>query len=333
MNVIYMDSGTTNTRAYLIAGGKPISARSAPVGTRQSSMAGDNTVLLRGLKELYDRLLQENHLTDRDIDEIWMSGMVTNNWGIVDVEHMSLPLDAAKAAAESYVHFEDRFFGRELHLIRGAKTTAPGASISLDELEYVGNVRGEEIEVLGLIGAQKDTDTFLAVMPGSHTHVCYVRNGQFCDILSCFTGELHAAVMAETILSGELTHKDIPMQRENVMRGYTYLKRYGFVRALYIMHASKVFDVCSNDVRTQMVSGVLAGGVADLTARKTADEWRDAEKVVVVGKKNHIDAYTQLFAHVLSLPVEKVSDIDGMDFALAGFLEILKAQAEKKRPD
>ena len=57
------------------------------------------------------------------------------------------------------------------------------------------------------------------------------------------------------------------------------------------------------------------------------------EKVVVVGKKNHIDAYTQLFAHVLSLPAEKVSDIDGMDFALAGFLEILKAQVEKKRPD
>ncbi len=332
MNTVYMDSGTTNTRAYLILDGKPAAACSAPVGTRQSSIAGSNAVLLQGLKALYDRLLRENGLADQDIEEIWMSGMVTNNWGIVDVEHMSLPLDAAKAARESYRCFEDRFFHRELRLIRGAKTTAPGKSISLEELEYVGNVRGEEIEILGLIGAEPDIDAFLAVMPGSHTHVCYVKNGQICDILSCFTGELHAAVMTETILSGELTHEDIPLQREYVMRGYDYLKKYGFVRAIYIMHASRVFDVCSNDVRTQMISGILAGGVVDLTAKKTAHEWSEAKKAVIVGKKNYIAAYTQLFKEVLSLPVEQCADIGGKDFALAGFLEILKARAEAFRP-
>jgi len=326
MNVVYMDSGTTNTRAYLIRDGAAVAADRAAVGTRDSAIAGNNAVLLRGLKELYDRLLAAGGLTDAEIDEIWMSGMVTNGFGIVDVEHMSLPLDAAKAARESCTYREDAFFRRDLHLVRGAKTTAPGQAVTMEMLEHVGNVRGEEIELLGLMADEPQTDAFLAVMPGSHTHVCYVRGGQLVDILSCFTGELNAAIGAQTILSGELARGDVPMQREHVLRGYDYLQRYGLVRALYIVHASKVFAACSDEARTQMLSGILAGGVAELVARKVAGDWRDAKKAVIIGRQGYIAAYAMLLDRSLGIPVEQRADAHGIDFALAGLLEILRVR-------
>ena len=150
MVYVYMDSGTSNTRAYLLRDGALLAEAKAPVGTKDSAIAGDNAVLVGGMKKLYDGLLEAQGLTDGDVGEIWMSGMVTNGFGVHEAPHMSLPVDARTLAVQACVYKEEKFFGRELHLVRGAKTTAPDAAIDFSNLPGVGNVRGEEIEIIGL---------------------------------------------------------------------------------------------------------------------------------------------------------------------------------------
>ena len=326
MVYVYMDSGTSNTRAYLLRDGALLAEAKAPVGTKDSAIAGDNAVLVSGMKKLYDGLLEAQGLTDDDVGEIWMSGMVTNGFGVHEAPHMSLPVDARALAEQACVYKEENFFGRELHLVRGAKTTAPDAAIDFSNLPGVGNVRGEEIEIIGLMGSggAPQTGAFAVVAPGSHTHVCYVRNGKFCDILSCFTGELNFAIGKDTILSGELFHGDVAMEEENVLRGYGYLKEYGMVRALYILHASKVFEVCPDAVRSQMLAGVISGGVAELVGKKQKGEWSDLERVYILGDKPYIASYKILMERELGVPAELKKNAGGRSFALAGFLELIR---------
>jgi len=326
MLYMYMDSGTSNTRVYLLRDEELVGAALAAVGTKDSAIAGDNAVLLRGLKRLYNELLLKNGLSDSDISEIWLSGMVTNSFGIREVPHMSLPLDAKKLAAEAYCHFEDRFFRRRLMLLRGAKSVGPGQMVDFSNVETVNNVRGEEIEVVGVMStplAPEDGD-FVVVCPGSHTHVCLVRNRRFSDILSCFTGELHHAIASGTVLSGELERGAVEMEKQGVLRGYGYLKQYGMVRALYLIHATRVFDICSDAERSQMLSGVIAGGVAELLAKKAAADWSAIKKVLVIGEQDYIAAYGTLIEEELGLPVQVAGEHDGKSFALLGFLEVLR---------
>lgn len=324
---VYMDSGTSNTRAYLIKGcAEVIDKIKKPIGTKDSSISGSNRELLQGLFSLYQEILKNNGLSDKQIKSIWMSGMITNSFGIVEIPHMTVPINAKKMYMETTRHFENHFFQRELNLVRGAKTTSDSDEVGFANIDMVNNVRGEEIEVIGIAGSRfAPEDPFVVVSPGSHSHVCYVKDGELTDILSTFTGELSYAISTQTILSGELDSSDVKMSKEFVHKGYEFLHQYGFCRALYIVHATKVFDVCSNGERTQILTGIIAGSVADILAKTVKEKWDDVKKIIIIGGKEYVESYRMLISTALpDLTVEIISDINGNSIALSGFLELLK---------
>lgn len=329
---IYMDSGTSNTRAYLLSDFQLIDTAAINVGTKDSAIAGNNSVLLSAMKECYDKLLADNGLKDSDIEGLWASGMVTNTFGIIEVEHISVPVDGQKLLDRIYVHHEDKFFKREMMLICGAKTAQPGEIVTTDNIGQMNNVRGEEIEVVGMVAAgilPKERDCVM-ISPGSHTHLCHVVNGAMVDIVSNFTGELNYAIKKDTILGGELSDKEIEMDPENVKKGYQYLKQYGICRALYIIHATKVFNVCSDEIRSQIMAGIISGSVIDMLAMRIAERWNGAEKIVIIGGKPYVESYRILCETIIpNIPVQVVHGYEGKSFALCGFLELLRLMKEK----
>ncbi|SNS17660.1 2-keto-3-deoxy-galactonokinase [Anaerovirgula multivorans] len=293
---IYMDSGTSNTRAYLIKEFQLIDIATVNVGTKDSAISGSNDVLLSAMKGCYDKLLDDNGLQDYDIKGLWSSGMVTNAFGIIEVEHISVPIDGHKLLDRIYIHHEEKFFNRKMKLICGAKTAQSGQLVTVDNIDQMNNVRGEEIEVVGMVATgilPKDKDSVM-ISPGSHTHFCYVANGAIVDIVSNFTGELNHAIKEATILGGELSTKEIDMDPENVSKGYQYLKQYGVCRALYIIHATRVFDVCSDEVRSQMMAGIISGSVIDLLAMKITETWRNIENIIIIGGKSYVESLFQI---------------------------------------
>lgn len=328
---IYMDSGTSNTRAYLIYGFKLIDKEIINIGTKDAAITGSNHVLLSAMKECYDRLLANNGLEDCDIKGLWSSGMVTNTFGIIEVQHISVPVDAHKLLDKIYIHYEDKFFKKKIMLICGAKTAQPGEVVTIDNIDRMNNVRGEEIEVVGMVATgilPKDKDCVM-ISPGSHTHFCYVANGAIVDIVSNFTGELNYAIKKDTILAGELSNKDIDMEPEYVNKGYQYLKQYGICRALYIIHATRVFNVCSDEVRSQILAGIISGSVIDLLAIKIAEAWKSVEKIVIIGGKSYVESYRILCEKIIPhIPVQIVHANEGKSFALCGFLELLRLTKE-----
>jgi len=328
---IYMDTGTSNTRAYLIKGFELIDAAAIHVGTKDSAISGSNKVLLSAMKECYDKLLMNNGLQDGDIKGLWSSGMVTNTFGIVEVEHVHTPVDGQKLLDRVYIHYEGQFFKRKMMLICGAKTAQPGEVVTIDNIDRMNNVRGEEIEVVGMAAAgilPKDKDCVM-ISPGSHTHLCYVSNGAIVDIVSNFTGELDYAIKKDTILAGELSDKEIDMEPEYINKGYQYLKQYGICRALYITHATRVFNVSSDEIRSQILAGILSGSVIDLLAARIDEAWKGVEKIVIIGGKSYVESYRILCETIIPhIPAQVVHGYEGKSFALCGFLELLRLTKE-----
>ena len=328
---IYIDSGTSNSKLYLVKGKQSVDTIIANVGTKDSAISGSNDVLLSGLKEIYDRVLEKNSLQERDIESIWLSGMVTNPFGIIEVVHISTPVDAKKLLEQRYVHFEEKYFHRDLNLIPGVKTAQRGQIVTMENIHQMNNVRGEEIEVVGMVarGVIPKEEDCVMISPGSHTHLLYVKNGTITDIVSNFTGELNYAIKKDTILGGELTSEDIILTEEYILQGYHMVKTYGLARALYIIHATKVFDVCENEIRNCLLSGIISGGVIDMLKYKVDREWRGVKKAVIIGGKNYIEAYKILTQHILpEIDVEIVSSRAGESFGLYGYLELARILEE-----
>lgn len=278
--VIYFDSGTSNTRAYLLDQNFEIKyVTKKAVGSKDSAIVGSNQVLIQGMKELYDHVLAINSLGVEDIQAIYASGMVTSPYGLKEIPHLVLPLKIKDFADSLYHFYEDTCFHRDFVLVPGLKTLS-------EDFSFVNNLRGEEIEVIGALKELKaghDERNVAMIMPGSHTHSVYVKSDEIIGIVSNFTGELFYALKQDTILSPALTTDSKELDEEMVRRGMENAKRFGFNRAIYICHAMRIFEQGTPQQRFSYGEGVIMGGVRQSLEYYCEHFWPDCHTVALVG--------------------------------------------------
>lgn len=325
---VYFDSGTSNTRAYLIKDDRVVDILKRNIGSKDSSIAGNNLVLLEGLKQLYDQLLQYNQLKDRNIQKIYASGMVTCPFGIKEVPHISTPVSLEKLCNGIYKHYESKLFKRDMYLIRGVKTITEDFKVDKYNIVNVNNMRGEEIEIFGILSQlpRKWQKRNIAIfLPGSHTHIAYIKRGILYGIVSTISGELFYALSTSTILSGSIQLEDNIFDENMVLYGFENLCNYGINRALYIAHAMKIFDVSNNSGRNSYLEGVITGGVVLAFERSIKEKWKEVDKIIICGRNNVTKVYEIILKEIFKkIDVVTISASEKKSFAVSGLLKILE---------
>lgn len=319
MITIYFDSGTTNTRAYLLRDGRLAGMLSEEFGSKDSALQkvgvsrkdsipqkadalrkdsipqkADTLLadsaspksggfLLHRLHDLMLRLLEQYGLSPDVPCEIWMSGMVSAPGGVCEIPHLEAPVGLSDLARRVVTWRETEVFDRVIHIIPGVKTSAGGTTgfqtctrnadsrrvktgiagaVTVDNLYRIGNVRGEETEVFGILAEHPELrDHSILLMPGSHTQVVTVKHGAIAGLCSTVTGELYEALRSDTLLSTALGSKESAILPDLVRKGYDALMRFGFNRALYLVRTMELFMDVGADARQSFCEGVLNGGV------------------------------------------------------------------------
>ncbi len=289
---IYFDSGTSNSRVYVLDRQFQILYVSKKnVGSKDSAVAGNNRVLIEGLKELYDGALATSGITEDEVINIYASGMVTSPYGLKEVPHLVLPITVQKFADSIYCHYEDSCFHRNIYLIPGLKTTD-------DDISFVNNMRGEEIEILGVLDevARNCRSRHVAlVFPGSHTHVAYVQEDGITGIISNFTGELFHVLKEDSILAPILSADVTELNPEMVRKGVENLIKFGFNRAIYICHAMRLFQNGTEADRFSYAEGVLNGGVRQSLEYYCQNAWQECDTVAVVAEEFMYRLFRDIF--------------------------------------
>lgn len=286
MYLFYFDSGTTNSRGYLLKDGKILHSGKLPLGSKDVSQTGDRELLPRGLKNLYDRVLAEVGISDREIEKIYGSGMLSCPFGLTEVPHTLTPFGARELAEAIYPFPEEKYFKRTIYIIPGGKTAE--GKLTLRQISSVNNMRGEEIEAMGIknfLPSPWRTGKYIILFPGSHTHALLFDGQKVIDIFSNFSGEVFHALTTATILSGSTkVEAEAPLpDAGSVEMGLQALKEYGFARAVYIVHATKIFDVADNRQRRDMLSAIITGTVFQSLSLHLEQQWQDVSRLAVYG--------------------------------------------------
>lgn len=328
---IYIDSGTTNTRAYLLQGETALGCEKSDIGSRDSSIAGSNQVLLQGIRALIDTLLVRYHLQECDVEGVFASGMVTSPYGIHEVPHLCVPVSTEKLAGGIVRHEEPTVFNRPMNLIRGVKTVPDDFCVTAENVHRVNNMRGEEIEVFGILSmlpTENRKAGWAIFLPGSHTHVVYTRQGEIQDILSTFSGELFGAIATGTLLSSSVQFDVTGYHEDMVLQGFRALKKYGVSRALYLVNTLRLFSSLGRLEKTSFLEGIIVGGVVDAFLRKYS-EWPELMGVVVAAKNPLAEIYRTVLREAgVTAPVEVMEPASGQEFAVKGFIELLKREGK-----
>ena len=325
--IIYFDSGTTNSRVYLLDRDFNIkfTARCA-VGSRDSAIEGNNLVLVRALKSLYDEVFKKTDAIEEDIEAIYASGMITCPYGLHEIPHIVLPVTLEEFANNIYCHFEKKLFDRDIYLVPGIKTIS-------EDMAFVNNTRGEEVEALGALddlaemGASKN---IALILPGSHTHVIYVEDGTLTGIISNFTGEAFHAFKQETILAPVLSVEEPVLNPAEVKNGVNNLLKFGFSRAIYIAHAMRIFYKGTESDRYSYAEGVINGCVRESLEYYCEHFWKNCHEVAIIGDEFMYALFKTIFEdspyidHIRWLPTGP-----NVSYAVKGMKKILESRGKR----
>lgn len=314
----YFDSGTTNSRLYLLdEKGRCVYRSRCAVGAKDSAKAKNGEVQTKALHELYTGALEQMCLTDADVELVCISGNVTSRYGVHEVEHLVLPQSAESFAKGLFTFYEDKYFRRDITLVPGVKQLC-------DDFELTGLARGEEIELFGMLDYLRHKcagRTVAVAMPGSHTHIAYLRDNAIEGMCSNITGEIFHALKEETVLAPVL-EADGPLCAEWVRKGVSALNRYGFTRALYLTHTMRILERYTPGERRSFAEGVIFGDIAQSVDVFTGKLFPDCDTLLIAAEQEIGELYKTVFSMCSTFKTVDLLPPSEEPWALMGFRKL-----------
>lgn len=133
-----------------------------------------------------------------EIITVLLSGMVGSTIGWRATPYSDCPLSVNKQLEQS-VYLESN--GRSVGILAGIKTINP---FGLPD-----TMRGEEVQLVGMIEALSDEEDIVAILPGTHNKWAFVQNGVLTNFFTSYTGELFSTLNEHSILTNREPLTDV----------------------------------------------------------------------------------------------------------------------------
>lgn len=301
MNIILIDSGTTNSRIRLtrINSNEIIDSIKLNIGVRNTAIEGNNTILKNGLKEGLLKIINRNNLTSQEIEYIIASGMITSNLGIYEVPHIKGPASIKDFASNSVVYKSEEFLNIPIIFIPGMENSVEDENDIIFNINDYDIMRGEEVETIGLLEQINVKGKGIMILPGSHTKYIFVdENKKLLSCLSTLGGETLLSIQKETILSKSLK-KDLicTIQKDMLKKGYDAAREYGVTRGLYhVRLLDKFSELDSNYLANYYTGVIIHDDIKSLL--KSLNNKEDIDWVIIGGSDPLKNVFYYLIKHL-----------------------------------
>ena len=306
-----IDCGTTNTRIFLIEDGNITSSAALSVGAR--GCAENREDFTAALKSEIDAILSEKSLTQKDIEAIILSGMITSELGLCKVDHIKSPC-GIKELKRGLVLCDVGIADIPCYFIPGIKTEC----LSLGTADMM---RGEEAEIMGLI--EEGDGECVYVLPGSHSkHIIVDSDGRISDLKTFMSGEMISALSKNTILKESVSLDFNGFVGEYLLLGYDFSKEYGISAALFKTRISdKLFGAADIERYSFFIGAVLESEISALTRY-------EKKKIKIGGKASLRNSMLYLLEKRSKLDVEGYDESETKYATARGAVKIYEFDGE-----
>lgn len=288
---IAVDWGTTNRRAYRLgADGAVIAEFDDELGVTSVPSGGFPEAVAAIIARLGDH-------------PMLLAGMIGSNRGWKEVPYLACPAGAQDLAAQlAWTEW-------------GRTAIVPGLAL-VDE--QTGDVmRGEEVQLVGLVALEADAANATVCHPGTHTKWARMEDGRVAQFRTAMTGELFALLRQHSVLSNLLQRPVEPDASFLAGVDATYAGAQ-LTAELFSIRARVLLSLMDEDAAASYASGLLIG--ADL---RSGLALAHGDEVIVMGRPSLTRLYAAAVAHCGKSPRE----IDGARAFVAGMCAIKEAIA------
>lgn len=332
MYLITIDSGTTNTRVNVWEGKEVKACVFESIGVRDVAKKNNNNILIDSVKKLLESALKRAGITSEQVDAIVASGMITSDLGLCHIPHLKAPVGIEQLAENAVMKIIPEITHLPIWFIPGIKNTVE--NLTLENCDAMDMMRGEEVEVLGVLEECKINTPTLIVLPGSHSKLVKIDENQ--RIIGCVTtmaGELldvftHQTVLANSLRKGFAQHID----DDYLFQGADMCKKVGITRAAFTVRILDIFTDASDDQRASFLLGAVL--YADIATMKhsVALNLSSETAIVISGKPILQEALEKLIQRdsFFSGEIMTVSGKNGQSLSGIGALAVMQSIQTKQ---
>lgn len=270
--IITIDAGTSNLRVRIVEGKKIIFDKKENYGVKIGKEKFQEN-LYSFLKEC----IKENNMKNEDIDCIIASGMITSALGLMEIEHLHVPVSLEKFSQNIK---KVKFFEFEINLITGIKVEKD--YFQKENLKSVDVIRGEEVEVFGILDEINSSEPLLIILPGSHNKFIEVSNGTIINLLTTMSGEIYDAMTRCTILRASVNDRFADkIDKKFLQLGNKIGRKYGLNQGSFVLRGLDLAEELTiNEKANYLLGLVLSGDIASLEKNGYLEKYR---KIIIAG--------------------------------------------------
>lgn len=178
---------------------------------------------------------------------IIISGMASSSIGLRELPYAELPF--SPNGKELYIEkINTPIINHSIYLISGVKTS--------DDV-----IRGEEVQILGLISDEDLNKTTMFILPGTHSKHIILKNNVVIDFKTFMTGEIFDVISKHTILKnslaiGKLKDTELTAFKEGVLKSD---ENSSILNALFKIRTFDLFKEKTTTENFHYLSGLLIG--------------------------------------------------------------------------
>ena len=284
--LICVDTGTTNTRVWLLRGAEVLATVRVGVGVRDTAREGTAAKLYEALREaiasVSSHRIEDGGEWPQPVPKaIIAAGMITSPLGLREIPHLVAPAGLT-AISEAVVqcHFPE-ITGLPFFLVPGVRSGADRTVPA--EVGATDVMRGEETLCLGLAasGLLGPGSTLLNL--GSHWKLIRLdAETRIESSVTSLSGELIHATQTQTILAGSVPGSRPEVIDPDWMRfGMAEQRRSGTARALFCVRLLEQRSTSTPEERLAYLIGVYIA--ADLDAMLGRGLMVPGESIVIAG--------------------------------------------------
>lgn len=285
---IYVDMGTTNTRAWLMEGSNVLAREVAPVGIRDSAREKSPNLIRKRLHELITRLRRDNSGQCRPT-HIAAAGMISSSLGLAEVPHVAAPAGLDELSAAAQWHRFDEVSDLPILLVPGVRCGP--ASPKVEQIDSLDVMRGEETLCAGLIALSVVSRSGVVLNLGSHWKAIQLdAEGRVSCSITSLSGELVHATQQHTILVGSVaTSWPDRLSARWVKSGMELARLSGLSRALFCARLLDLSQEGSPEDRLAFVVGAFIA--TDLDALRNRGALNSQREVGIIGSSALSEAW------------------------------------------
>lgn len=329
-----IDCGTTNTRVYLVENEKVISQSFKKVGVRDTAIHGTKNILKEGVIDTIHNALNKTDKTISDIDYLIASGMITSEIGLIEIPHLIAPVGKKELSNSIKVVRDDNILpiNVPIYFIRGIKNKIYGQN-GINDLKYVDFMRGEEVQVMGILETFKPKLPVNIIIVGSHTKLIHVdKDSKIKGSITTISGQFYEAIIKETFIGkcirqGENEKENKYPYDQIVSIAENCVENAGILRTMLMPRFMQVLMETTTRERSIFVNATIAAEDMKIFNEAENYEFDLDTEYFVMSQEERCKLYEIFLKNRIhkDLIVTKIFDKDDIrDITIKGILEIIK---------